>query len=197
MGQFEETIQKRRSVYSIGDTLPISDDALDEMLRTVTKNVPSAYNGQSQRVVLLLGEKHKKLWDIVTEAIRLKTGKVGDGTAKKLAAFAAGHGSILFFDDDGTTKKLQEQFPKYADNFATWSQQQNGMLQYAVWCALAEANIGASLQHYNPIIDGAVKAEYGLPESWKLYAQMPFGAITAPPGPKEFLPLDERYRVLR
>ena len=28
-----------------------------------------------------------------------------------------------------------------------------GMLQLAVWTALAEKGLGASLQHYNPLID--------------------------------------------
>lgn len=32
----------------------------------------------------------------------------------------------------------------------------HGMAEYATWLALTEAGLGASLQHYNPLIDEAV-----------------------------------------
>ena len=32
------------------------------------------------------------------------------------------------------------------------------MIQFAVWCALTAAGLGANLQHYNPAIDEAVPA---------------------------------------
>ena len=197
MESFVEQLKKRRSVYGISADIPVTDDELDTMLREIIKAVPSAYNMQSQRMVLLLGEKHARLWQIVLESIRLKTGSVSDRTEKKMATFAAGHGSILFFDDTATRKRFMDENPPYAQNFPPWTLQQNGMLQYAVWTALASVGIGASLQHYNPIIDDAVKREFGLPAEWELWAQMPFGAIKAAPGEKDRLSTDERYRVLR
>ena len=197
METFVERLQKRRSVYSIAGDIPLTDDALDKMLRDIIKTVPSAYNMQSQRLVLLLGEKHARLWEIVLESIRVKTGQVSERTLKKIAMFAAGHGSVLFFDDAATTKRFMEENPPYAQNFQPWALQQNGMLQYAVWTALADAGIGASLQHYNPIIDGAVKRDFALPADWTLLAQMPFGAVTAAPGEKDHMITDERYRLLR
>ena len=42
--------------------------------------------------------------------------------------------------------------PNYADNFANWSVQTNAMHQFAIWTALS-SKIGASLQHYNPLVD--------------------------------------------
>ena len=197
MESFVEQLKKRRSVYGIAADIPLADDALDEMLRGIIKTVPSAYNMQSQRMVLLLGEKHARLWEIVLESIRVKTGQVTERTQKKIATFAAGHGSILFFDDTATTERFMEENPPYAQNFPPWALQQNGMLQYAVWAALANAGIGASLQHYNPLIDDAVKRDFALPAAWKLWAQMPFGAIAAAPGEKDHLSTDERYRLLR
>ena len=50
------------------------------------------------------------------------------------------------------------------------------MLQLAVWSMLRELNVGASLQHYNPVIDARVKEIFDIPENFKLVAQMPFGA---------------------
>ena len=56
-------------------------------------------------------------------------------------------------------------------------------LQFMIWSALANQNIGANLQHYNPIIDEKVKTEFNIPDTWELVAQMPFGGITIEPTP--------------
>lgn len=41
------------------------------------------------------------------------------------------------------------------------------------------------LQHYNPVIDDAVREMFHLPDSYKSVAQMPFGGIAELPGPKD------------
>jgi predicted oxidoreductase (fatty acid repression mutant protein) len=58
-----------------------------------------------------------------------------------------------------------------------------------------QEGFGASLQHYNPLIDERVAKTWNLPEKWKLIAQMPVGKPTHTPGEKSFLPLDDRVRV--
>ena len=72
-------------------------------------------------------------------------------------------------------------------------EQGSGIAQYAVWVALSEAGIGASLQHYNPLPDAAVAARWGVPASWKLRAQMPFGSNEAGFGEKGFIDNATRY----
>ena len=52
-----------------------------------------------------------------------------------------------------------------------------------------------NIQHYNPIIDAAIKEAFEVPESWTLVAQMPFGEPTADPKPIEKLPVQERVWV--
>lgn len=69
------------------------------------------------------------------------------------------------------------------------------MLQYTIWIAIEEAGLGASLQHYNPLIDNEVNEKWNLPSKWKLIAQMPFGTPLAKPGEKEFVPLESRIKV--
>ncbi|MNJ66145.1 hypothetical protein D3C77_621970 [compost metagenome] len=71
------------------------------------------------------------------------------------------------------------------------------MLQFVVWTALANEGVGASLQHYNPLIDEKVQQEWNIPASWKLIAQMPFGKPVAEPGDKQFNPLDSRLKVFK
>jgi uncharacterized protein len=92
---------------------------------------------------------------------------------------------------------LQAQFPSYKDAFPMFSNHSAGMLQFVIWTALADEGLGASLQHYNPVIDDAVKAEWNIPDRWKLLAQMPFGKPIAPAGEKEFQPLEQRVKIYK
>lgn len=92
---------------------------------------------------------------------------------------------------------MQEQFPRYAENFTVWANQANGMLQLAIWSGLRELGIGASLQHYNPVIDERVKKLLQLPEEYVFVAQMPFGGIVNEPALKEKEDINKRVRVVK
>ena len=62
---------------------------------------------------------------------------------------------------------------------------------------LEDAGLGASLQHYNPLIDDTVHAEWKLNPKWELVAQMPFGAPTKSPGPKEIGPIKQKVLIFK
>ncbi len=164
---------------------------IEEKIKEVTELVPDAFNMKSARIVLAFGEKHDRLWD---EIYNVFEGKV---PREKIDSFKAGAGTVLFLYDEATVKKMQEQFSTYADNFPVWANQANGMLQLAVWSMLRELNVGASLQHYNPVIDARVKEIFDIPENFKLVAQMPFGGIVSEPDKKEKEDIDKRVTVLR
>lgn len=197
MSTFVSAISARRSQYALTDAAALSDSEIVDLIRSVAGEVPSAFNAQPQCAVVLFGEDHHRLWAIVHDALRavVKDDTAFAATEQKIAGFDAAHGTILYFDDTTVTKNLQERFPSYAANFPVWAQQANGMLQFAVWSALAEAGIGANVQHYNPLIDDAVRDAFGIPADWKLIAQMPFGEVTAPAGEREHMPLDEQVQV--
>lgn len=197
MSTFVSAISARRSQYALTDAAALSDSEIVDLIRSVAGEVPSAFNAQPQRAVVLFGEDHHRLWAIVHDALRavVKDDTAFAATEQKIAGFDAAHGTILYFDDTTVTTNLQERFPSYAANFPMWAQQANGMLQFAVWSALAEAGIGANVQHYNPLIDDAVRDAFGIPADWKLIAQMPFGEVTAPAGEREHMPLDEQVQV--
>lgn len=59
-----------------------------------------------------------------------------------------------------------------------------------MWTALEAEGLGATLQHYNPLISAQVLATWDLPTSWVLVAQLPFGKPTAPAGEKTFEPVE-------
>ncbi len=195
---FLDFVEKRRSVYGLGKRDVLSETEITELVETAVKYCPSAFNSQSARVVILFGKNYQRFWEIVAESLKaIVPEKAFEATAKKLETFRNGLGTVLFFEDMDVVKGLQEKFPLYADNFPKWSMQSNGMLEYIVWTAFSERNIGASLQHYNPLIDKAVMREWKLPESWQLLAQMPFGSIEASAEAKTFEPMDKRVKVFK
>ncbi|MGE1165265.1 nitroreductase family protein [Peribacillus simplex] len=195
---FYSAIKERRSYYGINKEVQVSDEKIKEIVEFAVKHTPSAFNSQSSRLVVLTGSAHDKFWDITTQALRKAVGdRDFSGTQQKMDSFKAGYGSVLFFEDESVVKSLQEQFATYADNFPIWSQQTSGMHQLVVWTALEAEGLGATLQHYNPLIDDEVKKEWDVPSNWKLIAQMPFGNPTAQPGDKEFKPLEDRINFYK
>ena len=167
------------------------------MIKETIRNTPSSFNSQSSRAVVLFGAEHEKLWNIVLDTLRkIVPAEAFAATETKVNnCFKAGFGSVLYFEDQSVVEGLQQKFPSYADNFPIWSEQSGGMAQYAVWLALAEVGLGATLQHYNPIIDQAVAEAWDIPTNWKLRAQMPFGSIEAPAGEKTYIDEEVRFKV--
>lgn len=194
---FLDAIKERRSIYGLDKNVKASKEEIVETIQEAVKHSPSAFNSQSARAVVLFGAEHDKVWDIAEQELRkvVPEGQFGS-TAEKLASFKAGFGTVLFFEDTDIIKGLQENFALYAENFPLWSEQSTGITQFAVWSALANIGIGASLQHYNPLIDDAVREAFDIPKSWKLRAEQPFGNIVAPPTEKEFAPIESRVKAL-
>ncbi|MBM7839574.1 putative oxidoreductase (fatty acid repression mutant protein) [Alkalihalobacillus xiaoxiensis] len=198
MTNFFEAIEIRRSSYAISKEKVVSTERIQEIVEHAVKYVPSAFNSQTARVLILLDDEHDKFWNNTTKILK---GVVGDGdfkgTQEKMDGFKAGYGTVLFFEDQEIIHGLQEAFALYADNFPIWSEQSSGMHQFVVWTAFANEGLGASLQHYNPLVDEMVANEWDVPKTWKLRAQMPFGKPLQSAGDKEFKPLDERVKVFK
>jgi hypothetical protein len=195
---FYTAVADRRSFYDISKEKVTSDEVIKEVIEQAVKNTPSAFNSQSARIVLLLEKHHDKLWDITKEVLK-KIVPVDQfaATEDKINSFGNGYGTVLFFEDANVIESLQSEFALYKDNFPVWSQQSNGMHQYVIWTALEMEGFGASLQHYNQLIEADVKKEWSIPESWKLIAQMPFGKPESQPDEKQFKPLEERILVYK
>lgn len=190
-------IENRRSIYSIDDKIELSNKEIKDLVDFAVKYVPSAFNNQSTRTVLLLGDEHKKLWDITKGILKeiVPADAFKNTEAKIDNSFRSGYGTILFYADDVATKNLMEQFPTYAEKFPGWADQSSAMHQFAIWTMLTDKGLGVNLQHYNPLIDESVRKEWGIDENWRLIAQMPFGRPTGDAGAKEFKPVSERSIV--
>lgn len=191
-----ESLKKRRTQYALGRTSSLSADQIEALVKEAIRLAPSSFNSQSSRAVILFGAASDQFWAMTTEALRAVVPAENFApTEAKLKSFAAGLGTVLFYEDQSVVADLQAKFPLYADNFPVWSEQSGGMAQLAVWTALADAGLGASLQHYNPLADAAAAKAFGVPESWKLRAQMPFGSNEAPFGDKAFMDDAARFKT--
>ncbi len=194
----QDSLTRRRSVYALGHTRVVTDFCLEDTLKDCLKNCPTPFNAQSARLVLLLNKKHLDFWNLVLQKV-LEVTPLGKKSSaeQKINSFAAAYGTILYFEDTNILAQLQKDFPLYQKNMHDWTFEANGMLQYMVWQALAENEIGASLQHYNELIEEDVKKMLDLPDSWKILSQMPFGSIEKTPAEKTFLPLENRFKIFK
>lgn len=185
-----QSLRQRRSYYQINKELPVEQAQIIAQIEAITEQVPDSFNMKSSRVVIVLGEKQDKLWETVYKVF---DGKV---SREKIDSFQAGAGTILYFYDKHVVEGLQKQYPLYAENFPVWASQSSGMLQLCIWAGLRELGIGASLQHYNPVINDAVHQLFQLPDDYLLIAQMPFGGIVGEPDTKEKEEISKRVQVI-
>jgi predicted oxidoreductase (fatty acid repression mutant protein) len=191
-----EAIKKRRTQYSLGKALPIPPAEVVILVQDAIRHAPSSYNSQSSRAVILFGEHSERLWSIVKEMLRRTTATDAFPRIEaRLDSFAAGAGTVLFFEDQETIRRMQEKVARVAERFPEFAEHSSGMAQFAVWTALANAGIGASLQHYNPLIDAEVARTWQIDLSWRLRSQMPFGSNEAPLPEKTFIDAGVRFKV--
>lgn len=193
----QQLAEKRRSIYALSNQLPVSNDEIVKLVEHAVLHTPSAFNSQSTRIVVLFGDDHNKLWQMTEDTLRdiVDNEEQFAATKQKMNGFKAGAGTVMFFEDHSVIRDMQAAAPLYADKFPIWSHQTSAMHQYVIWTALASINVGANLQHYNPIIDKKVANEWNIDEQWELNAQMVFGAIEQPAGDKEFKPVADRMPV--
>lgn len=194
---FIDSILKRRTQYALGKDLPLPRAEVARLIEDAIRHSPSSYNSQSSRALILFGAHSEKLWGFVYEVLSARTAPDAfTRTANRLRSFQAAAGTILFFEDQEAVRGLQEKNPAIADKFTAFSEHSSGMAQYAVWTALANAGIGASLQHYyEPAVDEQIAATWQVPTTWKIRAQMPFGSNAAPLAAKTFIDDSLRFKV--
>ena len=191
-----ELLAKRHSFYDINNNISNNTNVID-IIKKAMDIYPSSFNSQEARILLLLGNKHNKLWEIIENKLtQISPIEKHKEIKEKISSFSDGFGTILFFIDTETVKSLEQKYSLYANNFINWANQSNAMLQYIIWATLANNQIGASLQHYNPLIDNEIKREFNISDNWLLVAQMPFGGINSFPAAHKTYDLDKKLIIL-
>ena len=113
-----ESLKQRRTQYALGRNVSLDKDALTQRIKEAIRHTPSSFNSQSSRAVILFGEQSEKFWALTkAELSKIVPADAFAPTAAKLDSFAAGVGTVLFYEDQSVVKGLQEQFALYADNF--------------------------------------------------------------------------------
>lgn len=198
MTKIFEDLELRRSRYGLSKEAVLTEEEVIELVEASVQHTPSAFNAQTQRAVVLFGKHSDTFWDLTREALRKVAPEEGfENTVTKLESFKQGQGTILYYIDTDVVKGLQDQFALYADNFPIWAEQENGMMQLVTWTALAGAGIGASVQHYNPLVDASAAEAFEIPSSWKLVAQMPFGKAIDEVQPKTIQDVKGKVKVFK
>lgn len=195
----DDFFKRRRSFYRLNRDVTVTDEELVKAVHFVVMHTPSAFNSQSSRLVLLLGESHERFWNIVCENIsRVVSHSAFEKSRKKIeTSFANGYGTVLFFEDTLVVEELKKNYPLYSVAIPVYSQHTSAMHQFALWLLLSDFKLGASLQHYGELVEEDVKRAFSLPETWHLVAQMPFGNPLDTPSEKSFIPVEERVMVFK
>ena len=185
-----KSLKARRTHYDINKELPVEEEKVFDLVKETTELVPDAFNMKSSKLIVVTGEKQDQLWDNIYDEFQ---GKV---PREKIDGFKNAYGTILYFYDRDVIEEVQSKFTTYADKFPNWAIQSSGMLQLSIWSGLKELGIGASLQHYNPVIDKMVREMFDLTDNYILDAQMPFGGIVSHPAEKAKEDISKRVRIV-
>lgn len=194
---FIDQLKKRRSIYALGKRVHYSQAYLCEIIQEAVRSCPSAYDSQSTRIAVLFADSHHQFWEIVKQVQRQHVPEhIYEGVELKLNQCAEAYGTILFYEDQSVIQQLQKKMPLNSEDFSAWSEQTSGMAQFAVWATLADSGLGASLQHYNPLIDEKVAEHFDIDKNWLLRAQLCFGSIEQTVEEKLQQPDQYRFKIL-
>ena len=196
MSAFLDLLEKRRSIYTIGTNSDYTKEEITERIRDVVKQVPTAFNSQTTRVVVLFDEAKDKFWDHIYDVQKdVLEGDVWEMMSGTITGSKNGIGTVLFFEDIDAVKQM----PAQGIRGEAYKQNNNANAQYAVWLTLTEMDLGATLQHFNvgyeQGFDRGTKEMFDLPDSYEMLAQMPFGSIEQEAGEKDHIDTDEQVKV--
>ena len=198
MAEFKNVIKNRRSIYALGTNSEYSIEEIVATIRETQKDVPSAFNSQTSRLVVLTGEANTKLWNLILDVQKevLDQG-TWDFMSPIMEGAKNGIGTVLFFEDRDAVAKM----PTQGQRTEAYKQNNSANSQYATWLALAEMNLGGSLQHFNvgyeQGFDKGIREMFDLPESYELVAQMPFGSVEQVAGEKEYIDSEVQVQLIK
>ncbi|KAJ7717364.1 Nitroreductase-like protein [Mycena maculata] len=200
-GAYLSALAVRRTNRTITPKSSIPDEKLEAIVKACVLHSPTPFNIQSSRAVLVTGAANARLWKLVADS--LETAFEGDmrtTALARVAAYSAGYGSVLFFEDQKVIDEITEKMPFFTKHFPVWSTNATGMLQHAVWTAFSLEGLGASLQHngaYSDELVAEILKTFSLPSTWTSTAIMPFGDPAAPPTEKDFGAIEDRVKIFK
>lgn len=172
-----ERLNKCRHGATLGKRVHFGQAYLSELIQEAVRSCPQLYESNSTRVVILYGEAHQKVWQLVKDTQRKELpAHIFASAALKIDQCSAAFGTVLFYEDENIIKSLQKNMPFNVDLYPEWSEQHIGMAQYAIWAALADAGLGSAFHHYKDV-DRPIADYFAMDSMWRLKAQLVFGSI--------------------
>jgi predicted oxidoreductase (fatty acid repression mutant protein) len=108
-------VAARRSYYMISPKSPIDESKIKAIVDDAVKHTPSPYNIQSGRALLLLDEANQHAWQVVKtkllDWLPKDNEEMANTHSKKIAAFSAGYGTVLLFEDQDTIDAANKKWP--------------------------------------------------------------------------------------
>ena len=195
---YSDILNIRRSIYILNKQLPVAEAEVINRIKEAISLSPTAFMMQDIQAIILTGDNHQKLWDeIVHDTLKeIVPPEAFKRTEVKLNTFSQGTGTILLFRNLDVIEQTKLDFATYAHEVDSWSWQNLGIVLVNIWNSLAEVNVGANIQHYNPLIDDKVKATWSVPDNLQLVGQMVYGGIASRPGVKARKSGDELVRIV-
>lgn len=95
---FTDAVVARRSIYMLDKNLPIPDSRVKDLVDTAMKHVPSAFDSQTTRLVILLHGEHDQFWDFVWEALQphLRDEEKKKASKGRIDGFRNAYGTVSF-----------------------------------------------------------------------------------------------------
>jgi Nitroreductase family len=95
---FFNAVKDRRSIYALNKESPISDEAIEELVKQTVLHAPSFFNTQSARLVVLLKKEHNVFWDMVKEVLKpIVPEDQFAATEQRLSMFRGGYGTVSLY----------------------------------------------------------------------------------------------------
>jgi hypothetical protein len=92
---FLETIKNRRTIYQLEKSSPIPDSRIQEIIKEALLHVPSSFNSQSTRIVLLVKDEHDKLWETTKDVLKgVVPADAFPATEQKLNGFKGAYATV-------------------------------------------------------------------------------------------------------
>ena len=90
-----DAISSRRSYYQMTTESTISDARIKELIAHTIKHVPSAFNSQTTRMVVVLKEKHQELWDAIMEVYKVQLpAEKFEHAKERMVGFRKAYGTV-------------------------------------------------------------------------------------------------------
>lgn len=171
----EKTSEDQQIHYVVCNESAMSEEHFEHLMHHATSIVPSAFNTQATRLVLLTGKPNQQFWSLVRDTLQaLIPEEIFAQTRLKIdQQFANSYGTILFFEDQEAVEKIKKNFSRHKESFRTYANHTSAMHQLALWLMFEDEGLGVSIQHYNLLIGETIREAFALPRSWKFIVQMP------------------------